>query len=252
MRTWVFLRGLTRESRHWGDFPAAFRSAISGAAVVLLDLPGNGCLNGLTSPLGVAAMTDHCRAQLLAQDVGPPYGILAMSLGALVAVDWAARYPAELDACVLINTSLRPYSPFFRRLRPRNYPALLKLAVFGGSDRDWEETILRLTSRCAGPHTAILESWLAYRRERPVSRVNALRQLVAAGRYRAPQDRPSPRLLILAGARDALVDPSCSRRLAQQWRTAFAEHPDAGHDLPLDDGAWVVERIRTWLAAEPR
>ena len=24
-------------------------------------------------------------------------------------------------------------------------------------------------------------------------------------------------------------------------------HPDAGHDLPQDDGPWVAERIRLWL-----
>jgi len=24
-------------------------------------------------------------------------------------------------------------------------------------------------------------------------------------------------------------------------------HPEAGHDLPLDDGAWVAGQIRAWL-----
>ena len=37
------------------------------------------------------------------------------------------------------------------------------------------------------------------------------------------------------------------RRLAAQWATAFAEHPTAGHDLPLDDGAWVARQVGDWL-----
>ena len=52
-----------------------------------------------------------------------------MSLGAMVAVDWAARHPEELAGCVLINTSLRPFSPWYQRLRPANYGALLRPAV---------------------------------------------------------------------------------------------------------------------------
>ena len=35
--------------------------------------------------------------------------------------------------CVLVNTSFRPFSPFFHRLRPRNYAALLGLALHPGA-----------------------------------------------------------------------------------------------------------------------
>ena len=72
-------------------------------------------------------------------------------------------------------------------------------------------------------------------------------QLVAAARYRAPLARPAPPLLILASEHDALVDHSCSRQLARHWTTAFAEHPTAGHDLPLDDGPWVARQVGHWL-----
>ena len=33
MSTWIFLRGLTRESRHWGNFPETFRSEVPAAQV---------------------------------------------------------------------------------------------------------------------------------------------------------------------------------------------------------------------------
>ena len=44
MSTWIFLRGLTRESGHWGTFTAQFEKAMPGCEVVALDLPGNGSL----------------------------------------------------------------------------------------------------------------------------------------------------------------------------------------------------------------
>lgn len=249
MSAWVLLRGLTRESRHWGDFPDLLRRRCGAAAVQAVDLPGNGRLHREPSPLRVAAMADSCRRQLLADGIAPPYRVLAMSLGAMVAVDWAARHPAELAGCVLINTSLRPFSPVHRRLRPANYLVLLALLLRGDAEHR-ERTVLRLTSR-DGPRPDKLAEWVGYARQHPVSRRNALRQLLAAARYRAPSAVPPVPLLVLAGAGDRLVDPGCSRRLAALWGAAFAEHPTAGHDLPLDDGPWVAERVRAWLRTLP-
>ncbi|KAI1691128.1 zinc carboxypeptidase domain-containing protein [Ditylenchus destructor] len=131
-QTWVLLRGLTRESAHWGDFPArllrALRIQQPRARLELLDLPGNGDKHRQSSPTHVEDMMEDCRAELRRRGVPPPYQLLAMSLGAMVASEWAARYPGELSAIVLINTSLRPFSAFFRRLRPSNYWSLLMRA----------------------------------------------------------------------------------------------------------------------------
>jgi pimeloyl-ACP methyl ester carboxylesterase len=247
MSTWIFLRGLTRESRHWGDFPATFRGEIPDADIITLDLPGNGRLNDMRSPTSVSAMAEYCRAELLAQGIRPPYNLLAMSLGAMVVVAWADRHPEELYGCVLINTSLRPFSPFYRRLRLGNYAALLRLALTEGSAEAREGTILSITSKLANHRAQIVKAWSAWRREHPVSRTNALRQLWAASRYCAPAHKPAVHMLVLASAGDTLVDPRCSQRLAHLWRSDFAEHPGAGHDIPLDDGAWVARQVREWL-----
>jgi pimeloyl-ACP methyl ester carboxylesterase len=247
MSTWVFLRGLTRESRHWGDFPATFASAVGDAEIIALDLPGNGRLHRQQSPASVAAMADWCHMELLRRGVRPPYFLLAMSLGAMVALAWARQHAVEIAGCVLINTSLRPFNPFHRRLRPANYPLLLRRAVLGGSPAEWERMILDLTSNRPAEHAAVLDAWINWRQECPVSRGNALRQLWAASRFRADHQPVQP-LLILASAGDRLVDPHCSRQLTQSWQVEYAEHPDAGHDLPLDDGAWVARQARDWFA----
>lgn len=249
MTTWVFLRGLTRESRHWGSFPETFRAAIPDAVVVTLDLPGNGRLHALQSLLTVREMAEYCRAGLRRQGVLPPYHLLAMSLGAMVAVAWATSHPEELGGSVLINTSLRAFSPFYRRLRPANYVALLRLILIGGNDRDWEETILRLTSRLIESPADILTDWISYRREYPVTSRNAIRQVLAAARYRAPPVKPAIPMLVLVSNGDALVDDRCSKRLAHEWKADIVEHPTAGHDIPLDDGVWVARQVREWLSS---
>ena len=167
-----------------------------------------------------------------------------MSLGALIASEWAARYPQEIERCVLINTSLRGFNPFYQRLRPRNYPSLLRMALFP-SDRRWERTVLNMTSTRRDPE--IVEHWMALRAEHRVSAANALRQLLAAGRYRAPLARPAAPLLLLSSTNDRLVNMACSRVIAEYWGAPLIEHPTAGHDLPLDDADWVIEQVRCWL-----
>ncbi|WP_374347057.1 alpha/beta fold hydrolase [Chitinimonas sp.] len=244
MNRWVLLRGLIREQRHWGDFPALFSAALDGAGVYTPDLPGNGQRFRKTSPTRIETMVDICRADLAAQSVAPPYGLLALSLGAMVASNWAMRYPQEVGACVLVNTSLRPFSPFWQRLRPANYPALLYRAL-AGNPAKLEALILQLTSQRADP--AVLSSWLGYRQQCPVSTINALRQLLAAARYRAPRVAPPVPCLVVAGERDRLVNPQCSHTLARAWQATLISHPDAGHDLPLDDGLWLAQQIQRWL-----
>lgn len=246
--TWVFLRGLTRESRHWGSFVDEFAQALPGSRVVALDVPGNGHLNSFPSPTRVPAMVAHCRTQLALRQVDGPVRLLGMSLGAMVAVAWAQAHPQEVVSQVLINTSLRPFSPFYQRLRPANYGVLMRLMLSRASDEDWERAVLRLTSNhWANQPEAVLPQWLALRAANPVSRANALRQLLAAARYRAPVTPPVVPTLLLASEHDQLVSVNCSKTVARVWRTPLRLHPSAGHDLPLDDGPWVAAQVRDWL-----
>jgi len=247
MSTWVLLRGLTRESGHWGPFPQILGARLPGARVMTLDLPGCGRFHDVRSPARIEAATEACRQQLKALGAEPPYHLLALSLGAMVAVDWAARHPGELAGCVLVNTSLRPFSAWHERLRPVNYGSLLGLLLTRDARRR-EETILRLTSRHLRPGDPVVDEWTAIRAARPVSRSNALRQLSAAVRYRAAVRAPTVPLLVLASTQDALVNVRCSRRLARQWNADLVEHPSAGHDLALDDGVWLAVQVGRWVA----
>jgi pimeloyl-ACP methyl ester carboxylesterase len=242
---WILLRGLTRESGHWGEFLTQFEQAMPASRVTALDLPGNGQLFQQRSPVSVQVMLEHCRQQLKAQSVAPPYHFLAMSLGAMVVVAWAQVYPHEVTAHVLINTSMRPFSPFYERLRSPNYITLLKLILLDTSAQQWESAILRMTTQHA--HGDVLSQWLALRQAHPVSRANAFRQLIAAARFCATPDRCVARVLLLASEADQLVNVHCSKVLAEHWQCALRLHPTAGHDLPLDAAPWVIEQVRQWL-----
>ena len=95
MDTWILLRGLTREASHWGAFAGDFQTALPQAKVVALDLPGNGQLHALPSPLTVQGMVAACRAELARQGVLPPFHLFAMSLGAMVATNGRALRPKK-------------------------------------------------------------------------------------------------------------------------------------------------------------
>ncbi|MFY3382715.1 alpha/beta fold hydrolase [Paracidovorax sp. MALMAid1276] len=265
-RHWILLRGLTREGAHWGDFAQRLQQALPGDTVRTLDLPGNGAQHRMPSATTVQDMVHACRNALglagstrtasvgathQAEDCTPPpqrYHLLAMSLGAMVATEWAHSAPHEVAGCVLINTSMRPFSPVHQRLRLRNLPALLRLAWHWRSDAAAAEAIiLRLTSQRAEEHRARLADWVDVRRQRPVAAANALRQLLAAARYRAPAQVPAPPVLLLGSQHDGLVSSQCSVALARAWGCSLRLHPFAGHDLPLDDPQWVIDGVCDWL-----
>lgn len=248
MSTWILLRGLTREQGHWGAFVPTLMTALPpGSQLLTPDLPGNGVLRAQTSPTRVEDMVEALRAEMATQGHRPPYSVVAMSLGAMVTVAWAHAHPEELTRCVLINTSLRPFSPFWHRLQTRNYPRILKLLLTRASAHAWERAIMAMTTRHPANPQATLQNWLQLRAQHPVSTANGLRQLWAATRYRAPLTKPTVPMLILNAQGDQLVHPNCSAALAQSWQVPLLRHPTAGHDLPLDDAPWVAQQIQSWL-----
>jgi len=256
--TWVLLRGLSRESGHWGSFPRVFETVLEGAQggarLVMLDLPGNGCLHRETSPTQVPALVARCRDELAAQGVTGRVHLLAMSLGAMVAADWARRYPQEIAGAVLINTSLRPFSPFYRRLRPMNYLTLMLLSLSRLGARQRESKVLAMTTRLLPDPDAVLDAWVALQQRHPVRVLNIVRQLIAAVRYRAGGGRPEVPMLLLCSQADGLVDWRCSQAISRAWGAPLRLHTKAGHDLPLDDGPWVARAVAEWLrsmAARP-
>jgi pimeloyl-ACP methyl ester carboxylesterase len=247
MSAWILLRGLTRETRHWGSLPQRLADTFDGTHVLSIDLPGNGEFARLHSSCSVADMVGFVRHVAFESGVPGPYRVLAMSLGGMVATDWAQRHPLEIEALVLINSSMRPFNRPHERLRPRAWPVLIRVAAHWRAARAAESAIHAMT--CNNRHTLAddIGTWVAIRRSAPVTRINALRQLAAAATFRAAAQPPACRTLILSSAADGLVNPVCSASVAAAWRAPHRQHASAGHDIPHDDPAWIVAQLRDVL-----
>ena len=249
--SWVLLRGLTREARHWGSFPGQLSTALGTGPVVLLDLPGNGVFHRQPSAPSVSTMVEFARGQLRAQGLQPPWRLLAMSLGGMLATDWAQRYPHEVARLVLINSSMRPFSSATERLRPgRRLATWRSVALLAWHWRQIdpaERLIHQLTCQHFNTREADVAAWSRIRQSAPVGAFNAWRQLAAAARFSAAAAAPACPTLLLSASGDQLVHPRCSEAVARAWQAAHQIHPWAGHDLPHDDPDWVCRQIANWL-----
>jgi pimeloyl-ACP methyl ester carboxylesterase len=243
---WILLRGLTREHAHWGDFPERLQEAFPGHRFHTIDLPGTGVHYREDSPDQMPAIREAVRRQV--DHITGPYSILALSMGGMVALDWAQHgETGEIQQLVLINTSSR-FSRPWHRMRPAVWPRVLRLMA-RRELFDREKEILTMTSN--RPVTLELaKQWYRIQRQRPVSLANARRQLMAAVSYRPSPVRPLPDALLLASRGDRIVHWKCSQAMEQRWQWTLRLHPDAGHDLPLDDADWVIRQIQGWLREE--
>lgn len=246
-QNWILLRGLARESAHWGEFVPQLQAAFPNARITLLDLPGSGCFHRDACPGSITAITQQLRASAADQGaLQQPATILALSLGAMVAWEWMRQYPDDVCGAVLMNTSFADLSPFHQRLHWRNYKDFAALAM----QRDLhqrESAILRLTSNRRQQQHQTVRAWEKIQRERPISLNNSLRQIIAAARYRPGDAKPAQPVLLLNGLGDRLVSPACSEAIRNKWNLELRRHPWAGHDLTLDDGAWVAKQLQDWV-----
>jgi pimeloyl-ACP methyl ester carboxylesterase len=95
---------------------------------------------------------------------------------------------------------------------------------------------------------AIAQAWALIDQLRPINTGNRLRQILAAARYRPGHLKPQAPVLLLNSQADRLVAPECSAAIQSKWQLPLKRHPWAGHDLPLDDGDWVVTQLQEWVA----
>lgn len=240
----LLLRGLTREKSHWGSFLSKLKRSIPEANVYCLDLPGAGTENDKESPISVDRIVDLLRAQWLEDLVSKneePWHIVGHSLGGMVAMNWSYRFPKDFKKTFLINTSSRGYVRFWKRVRPIAIKEFVKIAR-SEPGKQREKLVLELTSTKHRENNKLLQSWEEFAKLRPIKTGTAIRQLIAASRFRA-QKHPDSNLVFLCSQGDGLVNPESSQVLAQVFESPCLIHPEAGHDLTLDDPDWVIECI---------
>ncbi len=238
----VLLRGLAREQAHWGDFPAELARQ-TGRLVWCQDLPGMGQFHREQCPADMVRLAELMLPRMRRQHPGP-WHLVAMSLGAMLAVQLAALAPQQVASLVLMNTSAGDLTPFYQRLRWQQYPKVLQ--AFIAPLRQREHLILQLTSHRWQPQQ--LHHAVDIARQRPVQRLNVLKQLMAANRFQLPA-KPDCPVLLCSGGADQLVAPICSEKLAADWQVQHLQHPHAGHDLGLDAPEWLLSQLLQFYAA---
>ena len=258
--TFVLLRGLMRDRRHWYGF--AQRLAAAGVRVITPDLPGNGTLAEMNSPLSISAYADYVWAQIdevlsegATREVLEPVCLVGLSMGGMLALEMAKNKPNRVLRVVLINSSAANLSPWYRRFQ---LSSLVKSAW--GTGRRWlngelpgvsliEATVIQLTSECRGDDFKLIQDWSHYRQQGHTSLFNGLRQLVACASFDAPVIDHHPAnapvnvpvngpvngpVNVIVANRDRLAHPSCGEALAHFYHTQVIYLDDCGHDASLD------------------
>ncbi len=242
--SWVFLRGLARESRHWDTFLAHFEKKMD-AKVTCLDYPGVGQYFQEKSPSTIDGIVDHLQktAHL------PKSWILAHSMGCVVATEWMRREPEKFFGAVYTNTSLAGMSWPFKRLKPSGLYHFIRVALFRNHPRKREEIKFDLSCKNQQKKEHTIQLWMDIQRTAPVTNATALNQMQAAALYKV-KGKPSQPILLLNSLGDVLVEPECSEDISATWNLPLQTHPWAGHEIFHDDGEWVISAVQSWLGKQ--
>lgn len=250
MKHVILLRGLAREAEHWLDFPAQLRAQLGdNVQLHLVDFPGCGNYFNQPALTSVAAMTDHARAEITRNNITSTTAdenavyVIGISMGGMVALDWAQRFPQALRGLVLINSSAGDH-PLWWRLRPSAWSTMIHALL--ASSRTRETQVLKIVSNNTVDYTQHLHQWLRIQQQRPVTRATIVTMLRAAAQFR-PQPTCTVAGLVLASTHDRMVSVRASEAIARQFNWPIERHSSAGHDLPMDDPLWVATKLDHWL-----
>ncbi len=245
---WLLLRGLARETRHWGNFPNIIQKTLKSKKVIALDLPGSGIENQREVPLSIAEMVQDVRTRFLAQaQPGEEWGVLSISMGGMLALQWCAEFPTDFTRAVLINSSAKKICSIFERLNPAAFQTITK-ALFNKSALKREELILKATSSFHQDNQTLAQEWSNYSETHPVAPKNLMRQLWAAAQFTPPEKIENTRLLFINSADDRFVSPISSYKLSKFYHSTLKTHPTGGHDLALDDPEWIAKTVLDWCS----
>jgi len=240
--TWILIRGLGRESGHWGPFLPALSEAMPDDGVLALDLPGTGARLDERPPRTMAELVEAVRDEAATRvEPGSPRLLFGLSLGGMVAMEWAARHADELSGVVVGASAAPDVAPIWKRFSPLG----VAVVALNARTRDPERRqarLARLVLNRPDLRDEAVRSWAQIERQRPVSWATLRTHVGAAARWRAPRTLGVP-ALFLVGRRDRLVHPDCSRALAERYGAPLSEHPDPGHDLTTDATRWVVDEV---------
>lgn len=240
----VILRGLGRWSEHWCGFDDLLAESFK---VIAIDNRGFGMSKN--AHVGLDLSIDQ-----LADDVVSVLSFLSLksavvagvSLGGMLAISLAARYPHLVERLVLVNSSVGG-SPY-RRITSE---ALLALGSGVLSRKNLYEklaSVLLAKDSTDEIRERLRSRWSEIDERHGLKAGCVFLQLLAAARF-----RPGPLMsavvaptLVIKGTNDQFIDPRNSDWICQHIRTARLVESRGGHELGLDQPTWLADTIKAF------
>lgn len=239
------IRGLSRESAHWGDFTSILQKQFVKCTIKLVDLPGFGIFNHLPSPASIEAIVSFIDSHY---PVNPDESnfIVATSLGGMIGLEWVKSGSNKFDGLVMMNCSFKNICTFSERVKKSSRAKLFQLFYLRNSYKR-EKIIFEINTNYPRKNEEILSHWVHIQHLRRVKKRNFFKQVIAAAKYVPKLENIEIPLLILASQNDKLVCSSCFLKIHKIFGGNIVWHKKAGHCIPLDDPNWVSIQIDKWV-----
>lgn len=248
VHNWILIRGLARGLGHWAAFPEKLQNKFPRDKIYYVDVPGNGDLNHVPTPLKVSEFIASFEDQLKKQNFDSnliTYGY-SLSLGSMAMVEWAQQRPELFKKIYISNTSAANFSHVLKRLSPAAMMLGFRMGRLKKAE-DRELASLEVTTTLSkeqilNDYQKSFKSMLNYSQTNSAGLNNILRQLFAAATYKFPVKAPTE-VVLMSGNKDRFVSAQCSIDIKNRWNCAHIIHPEAGHDISFQFPDWVVEQL---------
>lgn len=242
--------GLSKESEHWDDDFIEYVKKLYGVSendIVKMDIPGSGILLDQKTPASLKVIARKMREYYLDKiDWSKKRICISVSLGAMIAMEWACMFKDDFDQVVFVNSSFTGISPIFKRVQPKALLMFIKtFCTFNIVKK--EQFILALCSNKDVVRKKTLSKWVDISKARPVRKVNLVRQVIS-GALNNPSHGASAALLFIAAKYDRLAHYSCSVAAHKKWGGDFIliDDPTVGHGVHIDDPEGLSSIIYDW------
>ena len=243
------LRGLTRESGHWGeDFSNNLQQKFPNAEITYLDLPGAGIYYEEKAPMSVPKIMEFMRERNL-EEIESSRGeniIVATSLGGMVAMEWVKEHPQDFQGIVMICSAFKYICDLDERAQKQVRRDMIRV-MFQRDLEKRETTLLEINSNDSNNFKENLESWIHIQEDQPMSKANILRQTIAGMRYGIQDFVPQIPLLIIGSKADRMVCTTCIEKVHDEFGGELAWNENSGHGVPIDAPEWLVDTFKEWV-----
>jgi pimeloyl-ACP methyl ester carboxylesterase len=218
--TVVFENGLGGKINWWAK---VFPEISKDATAFVYNRPGYGRSDLVSTPRDGTHVVDELRSLLRSKGLKPPYILVGHSLGGLYMQLFARRYPDEVNALILVD-STHP-SQFKDKYSPENWPILFRFAYYVATSAVEKEEMNAINS--TGESVLSLPSFVG----KPVIVLSASRPMKE---------------------KSELADYANEKRkdITRLYPGSKQIWVDSGHGIPLEKPESVISAIRDVLSLQ--